>query len=278
MSDVAAGIYGNAVLGTGLALLLGGSIALALRRWQPDPAGRVRVLPLAFGEFILLSGLTVFAFVALAAALSLAIGERLAGHPDGALLRLLTIGAALPASLLVAPIVASRLRPAAATRSSRPDRWFSAGLGAAGALAALPIVAGVYHLWAAFLGWFGIPPQPQELVEQFAAIQSDWVRLAAVAFVVLAAPIGEEAFFRGFLYRYLRGVRPGRWAAAAASAALFASAHGNLDSLAPLLVLGLLLCLAYELTGNLATPVAMHATFNLNTAVVLLLGGGPGGT
>jgi membrane protease YdiL (CAAX protease family) len=103
--------------------------------------------------------------------------------------------------------------------------------------------------------------------------------------IVIVAPIAEEIFFRGFLYRILRG-RMGLWPALVIDGALFGAIH--LTSGGPLAValiapLGFLLCLIYERSGSLYPCIALHAlnncivsaaTFDRVSEIALLMGAG----
>jgi len=103
---------------------------------------------------------------------------------------------------------------------------------------------------------------------RFLQSSQDPLGLGLMAFAaVIVAPICEETVFRGYLYAAAkRFAGPG--AAAVCSALLFAVAHGQLATLLPLFVLGLLLVWLYERTGSLWAPVAVHFCFN--GATVLL--------
>lgn len=90
--------------------------------------------------------------------------------------------------------------------------------------------------------------------------------LMALAAVVVA-PLCEEVVFRGYLYPAAKRFA-GPWVAGAASALVFAAAHGSLAPLLPLFVFGALLVLAYELTGSLWAPIAMHFCFNGATVAI----------
>jgi membrane protease YdiL (CAAX protease family) len=84
----------------------------------------------------------------------------------------------------------------------------------------------------------------------------------------ILAPIGEEVFFRGFMFNALKH-RFGLWAGVIISGILFALVHGG-----PLLVLaiipfGMLLALAYHKTGSLWVPIIMHIT---NNSIQLIAG------
>ena len=99
------------------------------------------------------------------------------------------------------------------------------------------------------------------------------VNLIAVALLVtLAAPIAEELFFRGFLFTALwrwKGWIP----AAIISGIVFGLVHaGGTDVvfLAPLAVLGFLLCWLYRRTGSLLPGMGVHA-FNNSLALGVTL-------
>ncbi len=85
---------------------------------------------------------------------------------------------------------------------------------------------------------------------------------------VILAPLSEEFLFRGYFYGALKRYC-GAPASAIFTAALFAGIHLNLASLPSLFVLALCLTIAYEATGTLLLPVAMHALFNLSQLLTL---------
>ncbi|MGH2651270.1 MAG: lysostaphin resistance A-like protein [Actinomycetota bacterium] len=98
-------------------------------------------------------------------------------------------------------------------------------------------------------------------------------QIALGAFVVIvAAPVGEEIFFRGFLYGALRR-RLGFGTAAVVSGAAFGAFH-VLPLLMPLMfVVGLGLAAVYERRGTLIASIAAHGAFNVigYTFIVLAL-------
>jgi len=96
-----------------------------------------------------------------------------------------------------------------------------------------------------------------------------------VVFALAVAPIAEELFFRGILFRAIRD-RHGFGLGAAGSTAAFALVHyapqGGLDNLvvvAATAVMGAGLALLYERRRNLLAPLAAHVAFNLLGLVVL---------
>jgi uncharacterized protein len=83
--------------------------------------------------------------------------------------------------------------------------------------------------------------------------------------VIVVAPVAEELFFRGFFYRALR-TRLRVWSAALIDGLVFGSLHfQGTDSAIILPVIALVgvgLCLVYELTGSIFAVIAIHAAFN----------------
>ena len=99
-------------------------------------------------------------------------------------------------------------------------------------------------------------------VQQLLLHGSDPIDLGAmVVAVVLAAPLGEELIFRGFLYRSLREL-VGLRGALLISASAFALLHMALPLLLPYLLLGVAFALVYEWTGSLWASVTLHALWN----------------
>jgi membrane protease YdiL (CAAX protease family) len=91
---------------------------------------------------------------------------------------------------------------------------------------------------------------------------------------ILAAPIAEETFFRGFLFPALR-VRWGTFWAALASGFVFAALHFSPGSLVPFTVIGMLLAWAYVFSGSLWTAIGAHFVFNaVSFGIAVATGGG----
>lgn len=119
---------------------------------------------------------------------------------------------------------------------------------------------------------WGVPIQLEEqfAVELFRDTDQWWI-LALLGFsAVILAPIGEELVFRAGLYRFLLG-RTSKPNAIVMSGLFFGLVHFNLYGFAPLAALGILLCLAYDITGNIRVPILIHVLFNAHTVLLLLL-------
>lgn len=108
-----------------------------------------------------------------------------------------------------------------------------------------------------------VQPDPQQIIEEIEQ-QEDTLKLVALGLlVILAAPITEEVFFRGFLFGGLRG-RMSFWPAAIISGLIFGLPHlpGGALQVPPLAVFGILLAWLYERTGSLWPPIVMHLIQN----------------
>lgn len=81
-------------------------------------------------------------------------------------------------------------------------------------------------------------------------------------------PIGEEVFFRGFIYNTLR-----RWGwvwAVILSSVLFAAVHLQVVHFLPILLLGVVLAVLYQRTGSLVASMMVHGVNNLIAALASL--------
>ena len=86
--------------------------------------------------------------------------------------------------------------------------------------------------------------------------------LALLAFLsLIAAPLVEETFFRGFIFTGIWKRFGYAWGAVL-SALLFSLAHQQLGAMVPIFLLGLLLAWLYARTGSLWTCILAHFTYN----------------
>jgi membrane protease YdiL (CAAX protease family) len=111
------------------------------------------------------------------------------------------------------------------------------------------------------------------------ATQDGRIGLIVTLSAIAVAPLAEEVFFRGLLFRGLRGPL-GLWPAIGISAFLFGIAHyeeqnlqGSLYALLVLASFGMYLAWAFDRRRSLLTPIAMHATFNGLAIVGISLAG-----
>ena len=96
-----------------------------------------------------------------------------------------------------------------------------------------------------------LPPRPDEVEVAVGGVSA-----------ILVAPVGEELFFRGFLFGALRR-RFGLRIAAVASAVPFALVHFYVLLMPLLLVFGIVLAYVYERRGSIFASIAAHAAFNV---------------
>lgn len=116
--------------------------------------------------------------------------------------------------------------------------------------------------------------KPQDMVETFQASGALDVKLLVTFTAVIIAPLSEEILFRGFVYGVLKRYTDAPFAILASSL-MFAIIHMHLGSLAPLCLLAILFCIAYEITGCLLVPMFLHMIFN-STSLVIMLFADPG--
>ncbi len=83
--------------------------------------------------------------------------------------------------------------------------------------------------------------------------------------IVIAAPLAEELFFRGFLFEGIRYTRLGVTGAVVITSLLWAVIHLQYGpyEISTVFILGLILGVARLATGSIYTSIAMHALVNL---------------
>jgi membrane protease YdiL (CAAX protease family) len=118
-------------------------------------------------------------------------------------------------------------------------------------------LAGVYLV--SFLHDLVVHPRQQDIVGEFPHSAAGIALFVILA--VVMAPVFEEIFFRGFLFRGFSSSW-GWVAGACVSAAIFGLAHLQLDVFVPLFALGFGLAWVYKRTGSLWSSIAFHALFN----------------
>jgi membrane protease YdiL (CAAX protease family) len=148
-------------------------------------------------------------------------------------------------------------------------RWKHALVAVAVAAANQPVVS--------FLTWLAHDALPREMVEEFDAKQRmlDAVfRMHAIPMLItvtLAAPIGEEIFFRGFALPALRRTF-GLLGALLVSGALFSFLHMDPVGFIGLLEIGILLAALRAWSGSLWAAVIGHTVNNGIAGGAFLLG------
>ncbi len=118
--------------------------------------------------------------------------------------------------------------------------------------------------------------QPESTLEDDIFDTPVLVVLAGVLALV-AAPLSEETFFRGFLFAGLKK----RWGIAISaliSGVLFGLLHFDPGSIVPFSLIGVVLALAYAFTGSLWISIMAHFLFNFVSFVATLAMQNGGGT
>lgn len=96
--------------------------------------------------------------------------------------------------------------------------------------------------------------------------------LIGLAFLAcIVAPICEEIVFRGYFYSVMKRYSC-RYFAAVSTGLIFGLVHGSMWSLAPLVVIGIVLAVVYEISGSLWAPMICHCIFNsINTFILIFV-------
>ena len=84
---------------------------------------------------------------------------------------------------------------------------------------------------------------------------------------VILAPLCEELIFRGLTFKRIRE-DANFWVSAVISSAIFALYHMNVPQGIFAFLYGMLLCLLYDMFGNLWVPIIVHAAGNLLSIVL----------
>lgn len=104
---------------------------------------------------------------------------------------------------------------------------------------------------------------PESVVSQLVNPEhNDWLA-SAVGYIApcVTAPVWEEVLYRGFLLPALQPI-VGFWGAVFIQGIVFSAHHMSATAAIPLTVLGWLWAILYVKSGNLWTPIAIHALWN----------------
>ena len=136
----------------------------------------------------------------------------------------------------------------------------------------LAILAWLAYVALAALAAPLLQPDQEDITREIGGDDGSVLALViAGLLIVVAAPISEEVFFRGFMFAGLRNSMP-IWPAAVISAIVWGSLHipgGNIGVAVQLAIFGVVLAWLYERSGTLWAPVLAHG-INNTIAFVLL--------
>lgn len=169
-----------------------------------------------------------------------------------------------------AAVMLARLRGSGDVRRdlalALPGRDTLVGLGA-GFAAQLALLPAMYWLIFQLVERQDVAADARDLVER---VRGDAVAIAlVVVVVVLFAPVVEELFYRGMLFRILSARLPVPWVVVV-QAAVFATLHFQLLQWPGLFVFGLVAGTLRARSGSLGAPIAAHAAFNAVTVVAIV--------
>lgn len=182
---------------------------------------------------------------------------------------------------LVAYVARVRYRQPLAAVGLRADRWpLLAAVGVIVGAVTIPLSTGAEQLAVMVIGLFvGVPRAEGMAAAEHAGdvltgiLQARLSPLELVWIFILVCvvvPVGEEAFFRGFVYGTLR--RWGLVPAVALSSLYFGAVHQQIVHFLPIFALGVVLALLYERTGSIVASIAVHAINNLVAVLSMLYG------
>jgi len=130
-------------------------------------------------------------------------------------------------------------------------------------------LGGVWLIYQVLSPWID-PDEVDDAARELTDMVGGGMSLVVLVLLVgVGAPIAEEIFFRGLLYRALDR-RLGRIVAVLGSAVLFGLTHFQLIQLPALVAFGVVLALLVHFTDRLGPAIWAHVGFNLTTLVVLL--------
>ena len=149
---------------------------------------------------------------------------------------------------------------------TRLPTWMDIGLAPAGFVVYLLASAVVMYLLTTYVPGFN-GSEAQEV--GFDNLSNRFEYLLAFFTLVVAAPVAEEAIFRGYLYGKLRKRAP-LWIAMVVTSLLFALLHMNwsdgilkgLNVAVDVFVLSLVMCSLREVTGNIWAGILLHMMKN----------------
>jgi membrane protease YdiL (CAAX protease family) len=244
---------------------------LAARRQAPAPpplpTGKVAIWPYHYVDLVWM-GFIVLTFSALSLGNAQLAGPRpeVSISADG-LLQSIAFQLVLAGMTVV--VMLWRIRPVAWLGLRWPEWRWALLIGPLSVVVMWSLSASLYA--AGYLKWMdslGVE-QMQDSVKLLHDTRDPLVIVLMAVAAVIVAPVCEEVMFRGYLYPAAKKF-VGPWVAGFGSALIFAAAHGSLAPLLPLFIFGCALVLAYEWTGSLWAPVAMHFCFNGATVVIQL--------
>jgi len=180
---------------------------------------------------------------------------------------------------LVVYVVRVRYRQPLASVGIRADRWLA--LAAAGAVIGaitIPLSTTAERLAVWIIGLVVGTQRAEAMAaaehasDVLTTILQSRLTPAEIAWIIVLAcvivPVGEEVYFRGFVFRPLH--RWGLPAATVLSAVYFGAVHQQIVHFLPIVILGGILALLFERTGSLVPGIIVHGVNNLVAVLAVL--------
>jgi uncharacterized protein len=243
-------------------------LLLAMATIVVVPRGRAATARRGYGSHTTVLGLTLLAGLgSLGLVLPALIPTAAAGRSPQALGFMLILSTLVLDAVLVGVVYFRVVRPGIITWSdmglspaSLPTAWRA---GPAAALALFTVVAAIEVALKAL----GVQQTQLESL-QWLHSAPFWLFLLVALTAAVLAPIAEEIYFRGYVFRAYYEQK-GPLQAYLFSAALFALVHLNLPAFLPIFAVGLFLAYVYRRTGSILPGMLAHA-FNNAVAFAFL--------
>ncbi|MGB2986003.1 MAG: CPBP family intramembrane glutamic endopeptidase [Phycisphaerae bacterium] len=262
-----------------LALVVGAGAWWAVRR-RRDPLANAPERPNQLREDALM--LTILVYLTTAVAIS-GIVQLAAGHTESVLATMFVGSGAQLAGLGACLVVAATRFEGGVRRfclgdeGARSVSWIAITLVLTiAAIGLCPVIRdAAINITLYFAPDHEFTPHPtikalQERTQPIGIVVMLWTG------AIVIAPVAEEFFFRGLLQTFLIRLVRNRWLAIGLASLAFGAVHlSQPHAVGALAVLGLLIGYAYERTGSLLPPIAIHAAFNFKTLIWDALGGFP---
>jgi membrane protease YdiL (CAAX protease family) len=249
---------------------VGGALLLVAMAAIVVPHGRAATAYQGYGSHATIVGLTLLAGVGSVGVVLPAVIPVLAVAPSPlAKAAVLVLNTAVLDAVLVGVVYFRVVRPGVITWHDmglsasalllvwRMGRWMGVGLLLVAATVGLFLVAALVELALQTLGI----RQTQLDGFQWLAAVPPWLFALVVVAAAVVAPIAEEIYFRGYVFRAYYEQK-GALQAYVFSAALFALVHLNLPAFFPIFAVGLFLAYVYRRTNSILPGMLAHAINN----------------
>ena len=232
-------------------------------RKDPAEAPPIEAGPLLFAMMIGCFVLSALSSIVLAGVQDLEVGQQRTHSQQGVFA--IAVGLAGMAAVCGAMLIANRIWKLPRFRLISRGWLMGLLLGCA----VYPITLAVGQLSSLIFSLLGSTPE-----DAIGHSTLDWIvdpevgvwRLAIIFGAVIATPVFEEILFRGLLQSAVVSIARRPWLAIVVTSALFTALHisAGIDphTLPAIGTLGLAMGIAYERTGKISVPIAMHVLFN----------------